>query len=153
CGARAGASRGPLAPWRKREPREARWTSSKRCSRRSAVFRARRDIPRVHRSQPASWAARSRASSRAEYLSSRTRAPNTLLFLRPEAHRAPDLVERDLAHALDAFAQQVAPENVAVEVRVELPPLGYATPCDAILPRSVDRGGGARVHLCQGLRE
>src|SRR5436190_23076026 len=39
--------------------------------------------------------------------------------LRSEAHRAPGVVDRDLAHALDVLLEQMPPQDVAIQIRIQ----------------------------------
>src|SRR4051812_32657619 len=49
-------------------------------------------------------------------------------WLRPEAHRAPGVVDRDLAHALDVLLEEMPPEDVAIQIRIQLSSLGIDEP-------------------------
>src|SRR6185503_14312013 len=80
-----------------------------------AIFRRRVDRHQRHRRRDAELFRERRA---------RMACRHRRLVRGPEAHRAPHLVERALAHSLDAFSQHVAPEDVAVEVGIELARLG-----------------------------
>src|SRR5712691_3456722 len=51
---------------------------------------------------------------------------------RSEAHRAPDIVDGDLADALDVLLQQVPPEDVPIQIRAKLPRFGICDPAKAV---------------------
>ena len=70
-------------------------------------------------------------------------------LLRPEAHRAPHVVDRDLTDALDVLLQEVPPENVSIQVRPQLLRLGVRDPREAILLRRFHRRSASLVHVCE----
>src|SRR2546425_12919866 len=60
---------------------------------------------------------------------------------RSEAHRAPDLVDGDLADALDVLLEQMSPEDVPSQVRAGLSRLVICDPSKAVRLRAVEEGG------------
>src|SRR2546427_3770334 len=56
---------------------------------------------------------------------------------RSEAHRAPDIVDGDLADALDVLLEQMSPEDVPIQVRAELSRLGICDPGKTVRLRGV----------------
>src|SRR6266566_1134633 len=58
-------------------------------------------------------------------------------FLRSEAHRAPDPVYGDLAHASDVALEQMLPEDVPIQVRAELPRFRICDPGETVRLRGL----------------
>src|SRR3989442_2992413 len=54
-----------------------------------------------------------------------------------EAHRAPDIVDGDLADALDVLLEQMSPEDVPIQVRAELSRLWICDPSQTVRLRDV----------------
>src|SRR2546426_51150 len=57
---------------------------------------------------------------------------------RPEANRAPDIVDGDLADSLDLLLEQMPPKDVPIQVRPELPRLGISDPRKPVRLRGLD---------------
>ena len=58
-------------------------------------------------------------------------------FPRSEAHRAPDPVDGDLAHASDVPLEQMLPQDVPIQVRAELPRFRICDPGETVRLRGL----------------
>src|SRR2546428_9324190 len=72
---------------------------------------------------------------------------------RSEAHRAPDIVDGDLADALDVLLEQMSPEDVPIQVRAELSRLGICDPGKTVRLRGVHDGTAHLVNIGDRLDE